>query len=139
MVKGWVMVVCVVGGAGASMLSGTWVGGIQDVGSAVGPCPEGGVELKDAQFDPLSRANNSAMLVVMLAASWLTVPSSAAMRAWSSEVDDVGETRGRGAPEDVGVGDVSKGRLNTPVVRSRELEAAEHVSGVAKNEPGPVD
>ncbi|OWM75329.1 hypothetical protein CDL15_Pgr012289 [Punica granatum] len=44
------------------------------------------------------------MLVVMLAASWLTVPSSAAMRAWLSEVDDAGGTRGRGAPEDVGGG-----------------------------------
>ncbi|OWM75363.1 hypothetical protein CDL15_Pgr021079 [Punica granatum] len=42
------------------------------------------------------------MLVVMLAANWLTVPSSAAMWAWSSEVEDVSETRGRGAPEDVG-------------------------------------
>ncbi|OWM71006.1 hypothetical protein CDL15_Pgr012383 [Punica granatum] len=44
------------------------------------------------------------MLVDMLATSWLTVPSSAAMRAWSSEVDDVGETRGRDAPKDVGGG-----------------------------------
>ncbi|PKI70491.1 hypothetical protein CRG98_009125 [Punica granatum] len=52
----------------------------------------------------LPRANSSAMLVVMLPASWLTVPSIAAMRAWSSEVDDVSETRGRGAPEDVGGG-----------------------------------
>ncbi|OWM89153.1 hypothetical protein CDL15_Pgr026316 [Punica granatum] len=40
----------------------------------------------------------------MLAASWLTVPSSAAMRAWSSEANDVSETRGRGTPEDVGGG-----------------------------------
>ncbi|OWM84150.1 hypothetical protein CDL15_Pgr026460 [Punica granatum] len=91
-------------GAGASVASGIWVGGIQEVGSIVGPCPEGGVELEDAQFGPLSRANSSAMLVVMLAASWLTVPSSGAMRAWSSEADDVSETRGRGAPEDVGGG-----------------------------------
>ncbi|OWM75348.1 hypothetical protein CDL15_Pgr021064 [Punica granatum] len=30
--------------------------------------------------------------------------TGAAMRAWSSEVDDVGETRGRGAPGDVGGG-----------------------------------
>ncbi|OWM75164.1 hypothetical protein CDL15_Pgr012650 [Punica granatum] len=104
MVNGWAAAVCVVGGAGASVLSGTWVGRIQDVGSAVGPCLEGGVELEDARFGPLSRANSSAMLVVMLAASWLTVPSSAVMRAWSSEVDDVSETRGRGAPEDVGGG-----------------------------------
>ncbi|OWM72788.1 hypothetical protein CDL15_Pgr005064 [Punica granatum] len=44
------------------------------------------------------------MLVVMLAASWLTVPSSAAMRAWSSEVDDVSETCGRAPHEDVGGG-----------------------------------
>ncbi|OWM73947.1 hypothetical protein CDL15_Pgr009133 [Punica granatum] len=102
MVNGWATAVCIVGGAGASVFSGTWVGGIQDVGSAVGPCPEGGVELEDARFGPLSRANNSAMLVVTLAANWLTVPSSAAMRAWSSEADDVSETRGRGAPEDVG-------------------------------------
>ncbi|PKI65575.1 hypothetical protein CRG98_014075 [Punica granatum] len=102
MIDGWAAVVCVVGGAGASVFSGTWVGGIQDVGSAVGPYPEGGVELEDARFGPLSRANSSAMLVVMLAANWLTVPSSAAMRSWSSEADDVNETRGRGAPEDVG-------------------------------------
>ncbi|OWM77601.1 hypothetical protein CDL15_Pgr016999 [Punica granatum] len=70
----------------------------------MGPCPEGGVELEDARFGPLSRANNSAMLVVMLAAHWLTVPSSAVMRAWSSEVDDVSQTRWRGTPEDVGGG-----------------------------------
>ncbi|OWM78328.1 hypothetical protein CDL15_Pgr001049 [Punica granatum] len=38
----------------------------------------------------------------MLATSWLIVPSSAVMRAWSSEADDAGGTRGRGAPEDVG-------------------------------------
>ncbi|OWM76624.1 hypothetical protein CDL15_Pgr009189 [Punica granatum] len=38
----------------------------------------------------------------MLAANWLTVPSSAAMRAWSSEADVVSETRRRGTPEDVG-------------------------------------
>ncbi|PKI67069.1 hypothetical protein CRG98_012533 [Punica granatum] len=79
-------------------------GELEQVGSTVGPCPEGGVELEDARFGPLSRANSSAMLVVMLATSWLTVPSSAAMREWSSEVDDAGETRGRGAPEDVGGG-----------------------------------
>ncbi|PKI45002.1 hypothetical protein CRG98_034609 [Punica granatum] len=36
MVNGWAAAVCVVGGAGASVFSGTWVGGIQDVGSAVG-------------------------------------------------------------------------------------------------------
>ncbi|OWM80228.1 hypothetical protein CDL15_Pgr012359 [Punica granatum] len=40
----------------------------------------------------------------MLVAIWLTVPSSAAMRAWSLEVDDVSEVCGRGAPEDVGGG-----------------------------------
>ncbi|OWM90860.1 hypothetical protein CDL15_Pgr010671 [Punica granatum] len=102
MVNGWAAAVCVVGGAGASVFFGTWVGGIQDVGSTVGPCPEGGVELEDARFGPLSRANNFAMLVVMLAANWLTVPLSTTMRAWSSEADDVSETRGRGAPEDVG-------------------------------------
>ncbi|OWM73808.1 hypothetical protein CDL15_Pgr012371 [Punica granatum] len=90
--------------AGASVLSGPWAGEIQEVGSTVGPCPEGGVELEDARFGPLSRANSSTILVVILAASWLTVPSSAAMRAWSSEVDDVGETRGTGAPEDVSGG-----------------------------------
>ncbi|PKI61600.1 hypothetical protein CRG98_017975 [Punica granatum] len=104
MVNGWAAAACVVGGAGASVFSGTWVGGIQGIGSIVGPCPGGGVELEDARFGPLSRANSSAMLVVMLAASWLTVPSSAAMRAWWSEVDDVNETRGRGAPEDAGGG-----------------------------------
>ncbi|OWM82705.1 hypothetical protein CDL15_Pgr014193 [Punica granatum] len=37
----------------------------------------------------------------MLAAIWLTVPSSAMIRAWSSEADDVSQTGGRGAPEDV--------------------------------------
>ncbi|PKI55787.1 hypothetical protein CRG98_023823 [Punica granatum] len=84
------------------------VGGIQEVGSTVGPCPKGGVELEEAPFGPLSRANSSAKLVVMSVASWLTVLSSAAMRAWSSEVDDVctfrSETRGGCAPEDVGGG-----------------------------------
>ncbi|OWM72717.1 hypothetical protein CDL15_Pgr002603 [Punica granatum] len=45
----------------------------------------------------------------MLATSWLTVPSSAAMRAWSSKADDVDEIRGRGAPEDVGGGRCIKG------------------------------
>ncbi|OWM72700.1 hypothetical protein CDL15_Pgr009157 [Punica granatum] len=64
------------------------------------------MELEEARFGPLSRTNSSAMLVVMLAASWLTVPSSAARRAWSSEVDDActigGETCGGGAPEYVG-------------------------------------
>ncbi|OWM72670.1 hypothetical protein CDL15_Pgr010271 [Punica granatum] len=44
------------------------------------------------------------MLAAMLAANWLTVPSSAVMRAWSSEADDVSVTRGRDAPEDVGGG-----------------------------------
>ncbi|OWM83564.1 hypothetical protein CDL15_Pgr008349 [Punica granatum] len=44
------------------------------------------------------------MLAAMLAANWLTVPSSAVMRAWSLEADDVSETCGRGAPEDVGGG-----------------------------------
>ncbi|OWM73914.1 hypothetical protein CDL15_Pgr008064 [Punica granatum] len=67
-----------------------------------------GVELEEARFSPLSRANSSAMLVVMLVASWLTMPSSAAMRAWASKVGDVctvcGEIHGGGAPEDVGGG-----------------------------------
>ncbi|OWM90890.1 hypothetical protein CDL15_Pgr027377 [Punica granatum] len=89
-----------VGGAGASMFSGAWVGGTPGAGSTVGPCPGGGVELEDARFGPLSRASSSAML----AAIWLTVPSSAVMRAWSSEVDDVSGACGRGAPEDVGGG-----------------------------------
>ncbi|PKI62707.1 hypothetical protein CRG98_016902 [Punica granatum] len=66
--------------------------------------PRRWVELEDARFGPLSRANSSAMLVVMLAANWLTMPSSVAMRAWSSEADDVSETRKRGAPEDIGGG-----------------------------------
>ncbi|OWM73810.1 hypothetical protein CDL15_Pgr012373 [Punica granatum] len=111
MVNGWAAAMFVVGGAGASVFSETWVGGIQDVGSTVGPCPEGGVELEDAQFGPLSRANNSAMLVVMFVANWLTVPSSTVMRAWSLEADGVSETRGRGAPEDVGGRRCVKGAL----------------------------
>ncbi|OWM77026.1 hypothetical protein CDL15_Pgr010114 [Punica granatum] len=45
----------------------------------------------------------------MLVANWLTVPSSAAMQAWSSEVDDVDEICGRDAPEDVGGGRCVKG------------------------------
>ncbi|OWM66811.1 hypothetical protein CDL15_Pgr012403 [Punica granatum] len=43
----------------------------------------------------------------MLVAIWLTVPSSAAMRAWSSEAGEVSEASwggGGGAPEDVGGG-----------------------------------
>ncbi|OWM86325.1 hypothetical protein CDL15_Pgr020633 [Punica granatum] len=40
----------------------------------------------------------------MLVAIWLTVPSSAAMRAWSSEAAEVSEAGGRSAPEDVGGG-----------------------------------
>ncbi|OWM72690.1 hypothetical protein CDL15_Pgr009147 [Punica granatum] len=40
----------------------------------------------------------------MLVAIWLTVPSSAVMRAWSSKVDDVSRACGRGAPGDVGGG-----------------------------------
>ncbi|OWM82786.1 hypothetical protein CDL15_Pgr008667 [Punica granatum] len=55
----------------------------------------------------------------MLAASWLTVPSSAAMRAWSSKVDDActagdGTCRGgapeytEGMPEDAGGGRCTK-------------------------------
>ncbi|OWM78299.1 hypothetical protein CDL15_Pgr001020 [Punica granatum] len=40
----------------------------------------------------------------MLVAIWLTVPSSAAMRAWSSVAAEVNEAGGRGAPEDVGGG-----------------------------------
>ncbi|PKI55770.1 hypothetical protein CRG98_023838 [Punica granatum] len=43
-------------------------------------------------------ASSSAMLVAI----WLTVPSSAAMRAWSSEAEGVCEARARGAPKDVG-------------------------------------
>ncbi|OWM77082.1 hypothetical protein CDL15_Pgr005090 [Punica granatum] len=46
------------------------------------------------------------MLVVVLATSWLTVPSSAAMRTWSSEVDEVctadGKTCRGGAPDYTG-------------------------------------
>ncbi|OWM91092.1 hypothetical protein CDL15_Pgr001563 [Punica granatum] len=38
----------------------------------------------------------------MLVAIWLTVPSSAAMRAWSSEAEGVCEARAKGAPKDVG-------------------------------------
>ncbi|OWM82794.1 hypothetical protein CDL15_Pgr008675 [Punica granatum] len=40
----------------------------------------------------------------MLVTIWLTVPSSAAMRAWSSVVAEVSEAGGRGAPEDAGGG-----------------------------------
>ncbi|OWM90843.1 hypothetical protein CDL15_Pgr028973 [Punica granatum] len=40
----------------------------------------------------------------MLVAIWLTVPSSAAMRAWSSEAGDISGACRRGAPEDVGGG-----------------------------------
>ncbi|OWM64094.1 hypothetical protein CDL15_Pgr020705 [Punica granatum] len=101
------------GGGDKGIANGTWVGGIQEVGSTVGPCLEEGVELEEARFGPLSRANSSAMLVVMLAASWLIVPSSAAMRAWSSEVDDVcatgGETRGGGDPKDASGGRCTEG------------------------------
>ncbi|OWM77550.1 hypothetical protein CDL15_Pgr016948 [Punica granatum] len=132
------------------MLSRTWVGGIQEVGSTIGPCPEGGVELEEARFGPLSRANSSAMLVVMLAASWLTVPSSVTMRAWSSEVDDActggGKTCGGEPPSTSEAclkmpaeGDVLRERLSTPVVGLRELETAEHVSRAAENEPGLVE
>ncbi|OWM68466.1 hypothetical protein CDL15_Pgr026155 [Punica granatum] len=62
------------------------------------------------------------MLVVMLAASWLTVPSSAARRGWSLEADDAcitgGKTCGggapeyvRGVPEGVGGGRYTEGAL----------------------------
>ncbi|OWM73825.1 hypothetical protein CDL15_Pgr015125 [Punica granatum] len=40
----------------------------------------------------------------MLAAIWLTVPSSAVMRAWSSVAAELNEAGGRGAPEDAGGG-----------------------------------
>ncbi|PKI32732.1 hypothetical protein CRG98_046877, partial [Punica granatum] len=50
------------------------------VGSVIGPCLGGGVELEEARLGPLSRASSSAMLVAI----WLTVPSRVAMRAWSS-------------------------------------------------------
>ncbi|OWM72874.1 hypothetical protein CDL15_Pgr023279 [Punica granatum] len=68
---------CSVSGAGASMFSGAWVGGIPGAGSTVGPCSGGGVELEEARFGPLSRASSFAML----AAIWLTVPSRVVMRA----------------------------------------------------------
>ncbi|OWM77793.1 hypothetical protein CDL15_Pgr011154 [Punica granatum] len=58
------------------------------------------MELEHARFGPLSRASSSAMLVAI----WLTVPSSAVMRAWLSEADEVSEAGGRGAPEDIGGG-----------------------------------
>ncbi|OWM70930.1 hypothetical protein CDL15_Pgr019171 [Punica granatum] len=38
----------------------------------------------------------------MLVAIWLTMPSSATMRAWSSVAAEVSEAGGRGAPEDAG-------------------------------------
>ncbi|PKI73123.1 hypothetical protein CRG98_006465 [Punica granatum] len=50
------------------------------VGSVISPGPGGGVELKETRLGPLSRASSSAMLVAI----WLTVPSTTAMRAWSS-------------------------------------------------------
>ncbi|PKI52667.1 hypothetical protein CRG98_026943 [Punica granatum] len=86
----------VAGGRGTAARAG--VSGAHGVGSAVGPSPGGGVELEEARLDPLSRASSSAMLVAI----WLTVPSSAAMRGWSSEVEGVCEAHARGAPKDVG-------------------------------------
>ncbi|PKI49623.1 hypothetical protein CRG98_029984, partial [Punica granatum] len=89
-----------VGDAGATTFSGAWVGGAYRVGSTVGPSPGGGVELEEARFGPLSRASSSAMLVAI----WLTVPSRAAMRAWSFVAVEVGEAGGRGAPDVAGGG-----------------------------------
>ncbi|OWM70402.1 hypothetical protein CDL15_Pgr008691 [Punica granatum] len=40
----------------------------------------------------------------MLVAIWLTVPSSAAMRAWSLVAAEVSKAGGKGAPEDAGGG-----------------------------------
>ncbi|OWM69637.1 hypothetical protein CDL15_Pgr005037 [Punica granatum] len=40
----------------------------------------------------------------MLVAIWLTVPSRAAMRAWSLVAAKIGEAGGRGVPEDAGGG-----------------------------------
>ncbi|PKI72788.1 hypothetical protein CRG98_006817 [Punica granatum] len=51
---------CNIGGGGASVSSGALVGGIQGVGSVVGPCPGGGVELEEARLGPLSRMSSSA-------------------------------------------------------------------------------
>ncbi|PKI32399.1 hypothetical protein CRG98_047210 [Punica granatum] len=89
-----------VGGAGASTFSGAWIGGAHGVRSTVGPGPGGGVELEEAQLGPLSKASSSAILVAI----WLTVPSRAAIRAWSLVAMDVGEAGGRGAPEGAGGG-----------------------------------
>ncbi|OWM77028.1 hypothetical protein CDL15_Pgr010116 [Punica granatum] len=114
--KGWTVDVCSVGGAGASTFSGAWFGGAHGVGSIVGPGPGGGVELEEARLGPLSKASSSAMLVAI----WLTVPSRAAMRAWSLVAVEVGEAGGRGAPEGAGGGDVLEGRRNTPGVRLQE-------------------
>ncbi|PKI37331.1 hypothetical protein CRG98_042273, partial [Punica granatum] len=88
------------GGGGTSTFSGAWFGGAHGVGSIVGPGPGGGVELEEARFGPLSKASSSAMLVAI----WLTVPSRAAMRAWSLVVAEVGEAGGRGVLEGVGGG-----------------------------------
>ncbi|PKI37960.1 hypothetical protein CRG98_041649, partial [Punica granatum] len=82
---GWTVDVYSVGGAGASTFSGAWVGG---------------VELEEARLGPLSKASSSAILVAI----WLTVPSRAAMRAWSLVAADVGEAGGRGALEGAGGG-----------------------------------
>ncbi|PKI62000.1 hypothetical protein CRG98_017586 [Punica granatum] len=45
-----------------------------------------------------STASSSAMLVAI----WLIVPSSAAMRAWSSEAEGICEACAKGAPKDIG-------------------------------------
>ncbi|PKI78390.1 hypothetical protein CRG98_001211 [Punica granatum] len=58
------------------------------------------MELEEVRLGPLSKASNSAMLVAI----WLTVPSRAAMRAWSLVAAEVGEAGGRGAPEDARCG-----------------------------------
>ncbi|OWM80214.1 hypothetical protein CDL15_Pgr012345 [Punica granatum] len=55
-------------------------------------------------FRDLGRWNPRASSSAMLVAIWLTVPSSAVMRARSSVAAEVNETGGRSAPEDIGGG-----------------------------------
>ncbi|PKI46858.1 hypothetical protein CRG98_032754 [Punica granatum] len=107
-VVAWICRALAIVGAGMEMGGGAdrmcsedrRVGGAHGVGSTVGPGLGGGVELEEARLGPLSKASSFAMLVAI----WLTVPSSAAMQAWSLVAAEVGEAGGRGAPEDTGGG-----------------------------------
>ncbi|PKI55036.1 hypothetical protein CRG98_024582 [Punica granatum] len=58
-------------------------------------------DMNQSRADPSTSCSASASGKKCIGeANW----AAAAMRAWSSEVDDVGESRGRGALEDVGGG-----------------------------------